>query len=117
MDHSGNFDMLHQYKNCWPTNCQGPLVMQSVLSPIIGRLSDILDRKWTVSIPFLFSFVGACVSAKAKDMNTLIGGGILIGVGLSTLAILLAIPSEILPLKYRTISGGSAFLGGAIGGL
>ena len=91
--------------------------MQSVLSPIFGRLSDVLDRKWTVSIPFIFSFIGACVSAKAKSMNVLIGGSILIGVGRGTLAILLAIPSEILPLKYRAISGGSAFLGGAIGGL
>ena len=91
--------------------------MQSVLSPIVGRLSDVLDRKWVISVPYLFSFVGACISATAKDMNTLIGGGILIGVCLSTLSLLLAIPSEILPLKYRPVSGGIAFFGGGLGGL
>lgn len=91
--------------------------MQAVLSPVVGRLSDVLDRKWVISVPYIFSFIGACVSATAKDMNTLIGGGILVGVALSTLGIGLAIPSEILPLKYRPVSGGVAFLGGAIGGL
>ena len=96
---------------------QGPLLMQSVLSPIVGRLSDVLDRKWLAISQLVIAFAGSCVSARAESMNVLIGGGILIGFGLSTLAIFLTIPSEILPLKYRAVSAGSAFLGGAIGGL
>lgn len=96
---------------------QGPLLMQSVLSPIIGRLSDVLDRKWLASIPPLIAFAGAVVSAKAQSMSVLIGGGFLIGVTLSTNSILQAIPAEILPLKYRAIANGFAFLGGAAGGL
>lgn len=91
--------------------------MQGVLSPIVGRLSDILDRKWLVSIPPLIALVGAVVSATAKSMFTLIGGGVLIGVTLSTLSILQAIPSEILPLKYRAIANGAGFLGSAVGGV
>lgn len=91
--------------------------MQSVLSPIVGRLSDILDRKWLVSIPPLIAFIGAIVSATANSMSTLIGGGILIGVTLSTLSILQAIPSEILPLKYRAVANGAGFLGSAVGGI
>lgn len=91
--------------------------MQSVLSPIVGRLSDILDRKWLVSIPPLIAFVGAVVSATATSMSTLIGGGILIGVTLSTLSILQAIPSEVLPLKYRAVANGAGFLGSAVGGI
>ena len=50
-------------------------------------------------------------------MNTLIGGGILIGVGLSSLGIIVAIPAEVLPLKFRAIANGANFLGGALGGL
>jgi MFS family permease len=96
---------------------QGPLLMQSVLSPIVGRLSDVLDRKWLASIPPMVAFIGAVVSAKATSMNMLIGGGILIGVTLSTIAIVQAIPSEVLPLKYRALANGFAFLGGAVGGL
>lgn len=96
---------------------QGPLLMQSVLSPIVGRLSDVLDRKWMATVPPLIAFVGAVISAKATSIDMLIGGGILIGVTLSTISIVQAIPSEVLPLKYRPLANGFAFLGGAFGGL
>ncbi|KJR89997.1 uncharacterized protein SPSK_06110 [Sporothrix schenckii 1099-18] len=96
---------------------QGPLLMQSVLSPIVGRLSDVLDRKFLAAGPPLVAFVGAVVSAKATSMAMLIGGGILIGTTLATIAIVQAIPSEVLPLKYRALANGFAFLGGAVGGL
>ncbi|KAK5123388.1 hypothetical protein LTR85_002820 [Meristemomyces frigidus] len=45
---------------------QGPLLMQSVLSPVVGRLSDVLDRKYLAAVPPLIAFVGAVISAKAK---------------------------------------------------
>jgi len=96
---------------------QGPLLMQSVLSPIVGRLSDVLDRKYLAMGPPVISFVGAVISAKATSMNMLIGGGILVGCTLSTISIVQAIPSEVLPMKYRALANGFAFLGGAIGGL
>ncbi|KAF2105014.1 MFS general substrate transporter [Rhizodiscina lignyota] len=96
---------------------QGPLLMQSVLAPSVGRLSDVIGRKnLVVGLP-LIAFAGACICAKSTGINMLIGGSILTGFSLSTLAIVQAIPSEVLPLKYRTIANGSAFLGGAIGGL
>lgn len=96
---------------------QGPLLMQSVLSPIVGRLSDVLDRKWLAATPPLVAFVGAVISAKSTSMSMLIGGGVLIGTTLSTIAIVQAIPSEVLPLKYRALANGFAFLGGAVGGV
>ncbi|KAL1844144.1 hypothetical protein VTK73DRAFT_2655 [Phialemonium thermophilum] len=96
---------------------QGPLLMQSVLSPIVGRLSDVLDRKYIAAVPPLVAFVGAVISAKASSMTMLIVGGILIGTTLSTIAIVQSIPSEILPLKYRALANGFSFMGGAIGGL
>ncbi|GAB1736026.1 hypothetical protein NU219Hw_g6080t1 [Hortaea werneckii] len=96
---------------------QGPLLMQSVLSPFVGRLSDVLDRKYLASILPLIAFVGAVVSARAETMATLIGGGVLIGVTLATIAIVQAIPAEVLPLKYRALANGFAFIGGAVGGL
>ncbi|KAI1294008.1 major facilitator superfamily domain-containing protein [Xylaria venustula] len=96
---------------------QGPLLIQSVLSPIVGRLSDVLDRKYLAAIPPLIAFVGAVVSATAKSMPILIGGGVLIGTTLSTISIVQAIPSEILPLKFRALANGFAFIGGSLGGL
>lgn len=96
---------------------EGPLLMQSVLSPIVGRLSDVLDRKYIASVPPLIAFVGAVISAKATSISMLIGGGILIGATLATIAIVQAIPSEILPLKHRALANGFAYMGGAIGGM
>ncbi|KAF2103044.1 MFS general substrate transporter [Rhizodiscina lignyota] len=95
---------------------QAPLLMQSVLCPIIGRLSDVVDRKYLSAVQLFIGFIGSIVAAKAPTMNVLIGGSILIGVGLSCLGIIVAIPSEVLPLKYRAIANGSNFLGGAFGG-
>jgi predicted MFS family arabinose efflux permease len=91
--------------------------MQAVLSPIIGRLSDVLDRKYLAAVPPLIAFIGAVVSAKATSMSTLIAGGILIGTTLSTISIVQAIPSEVLPLKYRPIAQGLCGIGGTVGGL
>lgn len=91
--------------------------MQSVLSPIVGRLSDVMDRKYLAIIPTAISFVGAIVSAKATSMSVLIGAGILVGSTLSTISIVQAIPAEILPLKYRAVANGFAFVGGGVGGL
>lgn len=96
---------------------QGPLLMQSVLSPLVGRLSDVMDRKYMASLPPIIAMVGSIICAKATNMNMLIGGGILIGVTLATIAIVQSIPSEILPLKYRPLANGFAFLGGAFGSL
>ncbi|KAI1258818.1 MFS general substrate transporter [Xylariaceae sp. FL1019] len=96
---------------------QGPLLLQSVLSPIIGRLSDVLDRKYLAAIPPLIAFIGAVVSATAKSMSVLIGGGVLIGTTLATISIVQAIPSEILPLKLRALANGFAGVGGSLGGL
>lgn len=96
---------------------QGPLLMQSVLCPIVGRLSDVFDRKYLASSLLAVATIGSIVSAKAETINTLIGGGILIGVGLASLGIIVAIPAEVLPLKYRAIANGANFMGGAFGGL
>lgn len=91
--------------------------MQAVLNPILGRLSDILDRKMLVTVTPLIAFAGSVMSARAKDMNMLIAGGVLYGINLATISIVQSIPAEILPLKYRTVASGIAFVGGASGGL
>lgn len=89
--------------------------MQCVLSPIIGRLSDVLDRKYLAAIPPLIAAAGAITSAKASSMAMLIGGGILNGFALSTIAIAQSIPSEVLPMKYRALANGISYVSGATG--
>ncbi|EJD40163.1 MFS general substrate transporter [Auricularia subglabra TFB-10046 SS5] len=96
---------------------QGPLLVQSALSPIIGRLSDVLDRKYLAALPPLVAFAGAVVSARAESMQALVGGGILIGFTLSTTAITQAVPSEVLPLKWRPLANGFAGVSSSISGV
>ncbi|KAI0598932.1 major facilitator superfamily domain-containing protein [Biscogniauxia sp. FL1348] len=96
---------------------QGPLLMQSVLSPVVGRLSDVLDRKLLAALPPLVACAGAVVSATATSMGMLVGGGILIGTTLATISVVQAIPAEILPLKFRALANGFAFVAGSVGGL
>lgn len=91
--------------------------MQTVLSPIVGRLSDLLDRKYLAAGPALLAFVGAVISAKANDMSTLIGGSVLIGACLSSSSITGAIPAEVLPNRLRTLSSGLNFAAGGLAGV
>ncbi|KAB5511604.1 major facilitator superfamily domain-containing protein [Coniochaeta sp. 2T2.1] len=95
---------------------QAPLLMQSALSPLIGRLSDTLGRKYVAAIPPLVAAMGAILSARATSMGMLIGGSVLWGVTLTTAPVLRAIATEIMPLKYRVYTNASAFAAGAIGG-
>ncbi|KAI1637581.1 major facilitator superfamily domain-containing protein [Biscogniauxia mediterranea] len=96
---------------------QGPLLMQGVLSPVVGRLSDVLDRKLLAALPPLVACAGAVVSATAGSMGVLVGGGVLVGAALSTISVVQAIPAEILPLKFRALANGFAFVAGSVGGL
>ncbi|KZT61404.1 MFS general substrate transporter [Calocera cornea HHB12733] len=95
---------------------QAPILMQSALSPVVGRLSDLVNRKYMAAIPPLIAVVGSILCAEAKNMSWLVGGGILIGSTLATISIVQSIPSEVLPMKYRTLANGYAYLAGAIGG-
>ncbi|KZO91190.1 MFS general substrate transporter [Calocera viscosa TUFC12733] len=95
---------------------QAPILMQSALSPVVGRLSDLVNRKYMAAIPPLIAVVGSILCAEAKSMSWLVGGGILIGSTLATISIVQSIPSEVLPMKYRTLANGYAYLAGAIGG-
>ncbi|RYP54597.1 hypothetical protein DL768_000657 [Monosporascus sp. mg162] len=96
---------------------QGPLLVQAALAPVVGRLSDVLDRKALAAAPPLVALAGAVVCATAPSMAVLIAGGFLVGTTLATISVVQAIPSEILPLKFRALANGFAFAGGAIGGL
>lgn len=96
---------------------QGPLLMQAVLSPILGRLSGVVEKKYFAATPPLVACAGAVISARATDMRMVIGGGILVRTTLATISIVQAIPSEILLLKYRPLAQGFAGMAGTLGGL
>lgn len=83
---------------------------------MVGRLSDVLDRKIMVVVAPLIAFAGSVIAAKSSSMGMLIAGTLLIGPTLATLGIVQSVAAEVLPLRQRAIANGIAFLGGSIGG-
>ncbi|KAK5048151.1 hypothetical protein LTR84_005821 [Exophiala bonariae] len=87
------------------------LLVQAVLAPTLYSASDLFQtRKILLIGGCIFSFIGAAIIPTANDINRVIAGQALIGVGFSTSPISYCIPSEILPRKWRPLVGATASL-------
>jgi MFS family permease len=76
------------------------------VSPLVGRLGDIFGRRLFILLGNVFSGVGGIVGATATSINTLIGAGCLIGVGVALHQLSFASVSEPVPKRSRGISLG-----------
>ena len=77
-------------------------LVQGVLGPIISAASDTFQaRKLLLVGPCTISFIGACIAPRSSNIYQLIGANILIGVGFASVPLAYAVPSEILPRKWR----------------
>ncbi|KAH8669106.1 putative siderophore iron transporter [Xylariales sp. PMI_506] len=80
-------------------------LMQAVISPLVSSASDTFQaRKLLLVGTSTISFVGAAIAPGSTDLYRLIGATILIGVGFSSVGLAFAVPSEILPRKWRPMS-------------
>ncbi|PMD22398.1 MFS general substrate transporter [Hyaloscypha hepaticicola] len=77
------------------------LVAAVSIPNMVGPTSDRYGKKWFLVIGPIIALVGAVVAGKAKNLNIIIGGQAIGGLG-SSLAIV-AIPAgmEVVPAKYR----------------
>jgi MFS family permease len=78
----------------------------ATVSPLVGRLGDIFGRRPFILLGNVFSGVGGIVGATANSINTLIGAGCLIGVGVALHQLSFASVSELVPKRSRGISLG-----------
>jgi MFS family permease len=77
-------------------------VVQGTLGPIISTASDIFQaRKLLLVGCCAVSFVGACIAPGSSSIYRLIVANILIGVGFASVPLAYAVPSEILPRRWR----------------
>lgn len=77
-------------------------LVQGVLGPILSTASDTFQaRKLLLIGSCVVSFVGACVAPGSSSIYRLIGANILIGVGFASVPLAYAVPSEILPRRWR----------------
>ncbi|CUM63802.1 uncharacterized protein PRCAT00001386001 [Priceomyces carsonii] len=87
----------------WLTS--GFFLSMAVLVATWGRLSIIFGRKGTLYISIVLFEAGSLMCALANDMNTLIGGRVLAGVGAGGLqSMAFVIISEVVPLNKRPLS-------------
>jgi MFS family permease len=80
------------------------LVATSTTSPIVGQLGDIFGRRNVLIVGNLLALLGNLISALGKNINTLIGGSVFIGLGSSMHQIGWAAVGEIVPKKRRPLA-------------
>ncbi|KAF2815280.1 trichothecene efflux pump [Mytilinidion resinicola] len=78
----------------------------SVLTPVVGRLSDIFERKIFLLVGNLIGFVGCVVSATCHSMGALIGAGVLIGLSSAAHSLSLTCIAEMVPKRSRPLANG-----------
>jgi MFS family permease len=74
---------------------------------IIGRVSDIFGRRWVFIGGAACGVIGSIVCATAQNINSLIGGTVIIGLGAATQLSYYYVMGELVPMKYRL--AGNAF--------
>lgn len=78
------------------------LFVQAVLCSILSLTSDLFQaRKTILVICTTIAFVGAAIAPGSKSIARLLVAQILIGFGLAQIPLTFAVPSEILPRKWR----------------
>ncbi|KAK9425332.1 putative Major facilitator superfamily (MFS) profile domain-containing protein [Seiridium unicorne] len=80
-----------------------PLLCQTLMTCIIGRLSDIFGRRWYFLIFNSICFVGLILSARSTSISMLIGANVLTGVGSAAQLAGSVLSGELVPNKHRYI--------------
>ena len=82
-------------------------LVQAVFGPLISLASDAFQvRKPILVGTCLVSFIGSAIAPGATSLGRLIAAQVLIGVGFAAAPLAYAIPSEILPRKWRPLAQG-----------
>jgi MFS family permease len=77
-------------------------LVQAVLCPVMSSASDTFQaRKILLVGSSVISFIGAAIAPGSDNIYRLIGAQGLIGVGFAAVPLAYAVPSEILPRKWR----------------
>ena len=87
-------------------------LVQAVLSPTFASIADIYQiRKSLLLCSVVVAFVGAAIAPGSGSIFRLIGAQVMIGFGLSSVALGYSIPSEVLPRRWRPSESTSPKIG------
>lgn len=76
-------------------------IVNASLNSCLAQLAEIYGRKPVILVGFGFAFVGSLLVATAQDWRLLVVGSVLLGGCLANEGVFFAIPSEVLPRRYR----------------
>jgi MFS family permease len=79
-------------------------MIKGVLLLVVGRLSDLVGRRWFLIIGQTVATAGSIISALAPTVEVLIGGTVLIAIGGSVALLYPLLCQEMVPNKYRAYS-------------
>ncbi|CAK1364172.1 unnamed protein product [Cercospora beticola] len=79
-------------------------LVQAALSPMLASISDVFQaRKAVMVVLTTISFVGAAIAPNSGSIFRLIGASLMIGFGLAAAPLSYAVPSEIVPRRWRPL--------------
>ncbi|KAG9776540.1 hypothetical protein KCU88_g4796, partial [Aureobasidium melanogenum] len=100
----------------WVTNSLS--LVQAVLGPVISAASDTFQARKTILVgTSLISLVGSAIAPGSGTIYRLIAAQTLIGVGFASVPLAYAVPSEILPRKWRPMAQACMNIAAAIGAI
>ncbi|VUC21569.1 unnamed protein product [Clonostachys rosea] len=76
-------------------------LIKGVFLLLVGSISDVLGRRYFIIAGQALGLVGAIIAATAKNINTLIGANVFIGLGGATQVLYPLLIMEIVPNKHR----------------
>ena len=68
---------------------------------LVGRISDIVGRRYFIIGGQAFGLIGSIVCAKAKSINMVIGGTVFVGLSGAVANLYPLLVQELMPNKYR----------------
>jgi MFS family permease len=82
-------------------------VSSAVLSPLVGRLSDIFGRRNFLLAGNLFGLISAAIAATCHEVNVFVGASALAGIGVALHQISFTAVSEMVPKRTRGLALGA----------
>lgn len=86
-------------------------MVSGVLLLVVGRVSDIVGRRYFMLVGCVLSCVGSIVCARSTSVNMLIGGTTIVGLSAAIPSLYPLLIQELVPNKYRGWAQGGIVLG------
>ncbi|KEF56917.1 uncharacterized protein A1O9_07107 [Exophiala aquamarina CBS 119918] len=92
-------------------------LVPTVAGPPISQIADFWGRKWLVVITAYISMVGCIIFSRSDSIGMALGSSVVAGASSACQSILHAVPSEVLPRRYRPWAQTAVILSAGIGAI